>query len=399
MPNLSHIASAIAFVALCSQVLAQDPGAMAPQKPLDPQAPAQQPPAAAPAARPKGLQTQIGDFKVKVGGYVKVDLIHDFDEIGSTDSFDVRTIPTDDESDPGMNTRMHARQSRINLDVRGPTTAGDIRLFVEGDFFGDGNAFRLRHAYGVIGPVLGGQTWTTFMDEDMPETLDFESPIAFPQIRQAMIRYRQDFGEGASYWAVAVEDPASKVITPSAPGEVEEATPDLTGRLRWEDGANHVQMGLFAGTARYDPDVGSADTIGLWGVNLSTKLNVVGRDSLYVQGTYGPGVGRYRGGITAAPDAAGDLEAVDVLAFMVAYQHHWSDEWRSTVTYSWGEGDLPAGAPTDSAEVLEYAAVNLIWQFSDRAWAGVEYLYGSREDVDDSRGEANRIQFSIRYDF
>jgi len=43
--------------------------------------------------------------------------------------------------------------------------------------------------------------------------------------------------------------------------------------------------------------------------------------------------------------------------------------------------------------------VNLIYQWSDRTWTGVEYLYGSREDNDGSRGEANRLQFAIRFDF
>src|ERR1700741_1572171 len=83
-----------------------------------------------------------------------------------------------------------AGQTRFNVEVTGPTTAGPFKAFVEGDFFSDQNAFRLRHAYGTVGEVLGGQTWTTFMDEDaMPETIDFESPIAFPIVRQAQIRW------------------------------------------------------------------------------------------------------------------------------------------------------------------------------------------------------------------
>jgi hypothetical protein len=382
------LALAIASPQLC----AQDPAAGAPPAP-----------APAPQAKPadKGLQLQVGEYTVKLSGYVKVDLIHDFDEIGSTDSFDPRTIPTNDESDPGVNTRIHARQTRLALDVRGPTDAGPMRAYVEGDFFGDKNAFRLRHAYGTLCGVLGGQTWSTFMDEDaMPETLDFESPIAFPLIRQAQIRYTHEFEDG-SYAAIALEDPASSLIAPPVAGETEEASPDLTGRLRWKHGLGHTQVSLFAGSARYDPDAGPADTEFLWGANLSTKLAVCDRDAAFFQGTYGPGVGRYRGGTTAAPDANGKLEAIDVAAFMVGYEHHWSDEWRSTATYSLGKGDLPDGVASgsDATEVLEYAAANLIWQFSDRAWCGVEYLYGARENLDDARGEAHRIQFAIRFDF
>ncbi|MCC6472618.1 MAG: hypothetical protein IT514_02635, partial [Burkholderiales bacterium] len=133
--------------------------------------------------------------------------------------------------------------------------------------------------------------------------------------------------------------------------------------------------------------------------NLSTKLKVFERDKVYVQATYGPGVGRYRGGTTAAPDQNGDLEAIVVKAAMVGYEHHWSDEWRSTAAYSWGRGNLPDGVAPDSIENLEYLAVTLIWQFCDRAWCGVEYLYGAREDLSDARGEAHRFQFSIRFDF
>ncbi len=397
---------AVALASASFRASAQEPAA----PPASPQSTAAQPPgatAAAPqaphapqAAARTPLQWQFGDYTLKFGGYVKVDLIHDFDEIGSTDSFDPRTIPTDDESNPGTANRIHARETRVNLDLRGPTSIGPFRAFVEGDFFSDQNGFRLRHAYGTVGPVLGGQTWSTFMDEDaMPQTLDFESPIAMPLIRQGLIRFTHDFEDG-SYAAIAVEDPDSDVLTPAGvAGEVEEPTPDLTGRLRWKNELGHVQLGLFAGTARFDPDAGPADTVFLWGLNLATKITTVDRDNAIVQVTYGDGVGRYRGGITAAPDANGELEPVEVLAFLVGYQHHWSDEFRSNVCYSWGAGDVPAGAPLTTTEELEYLAANLIWQFCDRAWTGIEYLYGGRETADTRQGEAHRVQMSIRFDF
>lgn len=346
----------------------------------------------------KGVQWQVGETTIKLGGYIKVDLIHDFDEIGSTDSFDPRTIPTGGDGD-GTATRIHARQTRLNLDLRTPTSAGPMRAYVEGDFFGSGNAFRLRHAFGEVAGVMGGQYWTTFMDEDaMPETLDFESPIAFPQIRQAQVRYTKKLEDG-DHWAVALEDPDSDVIPPTGvDGESEEPVPDLNARYRMKLERGHVQLSGFLGMASFDPDVGSSDDVGLWGFNLSTKYQVVGDDNVYAQVTYGDGVGRYRGGTTAAPDADGDLEAVTVLGWMLGYEHHWNDEYRSTVTYSWGDGDIPDGAPADTTEQLEYFAANLIWQFADRAWAGIEYLYGSRDTFDDETGDANRIQLALRFD-
>jgi hypothetical protein len=382
---------------LTGSAAAQD----APAPAAPPAAPATAPATTAqqelPATPPQGLQWTVGDYTVKLGGYVKVDLIHDFNEIGSTDSFDPRTIDPADSD--GTNTRLHARQTRFHLDIRRPTGLGELRAFFEGDFFGANTTFRIRHAYGSIAGWLAGQTWSTFMDEDaMPETLDFESPIAFPLIRQAMIRYTWDLG-GDSLIAVALEDPASSLIDLAAPGEAEEATPDLTSRLRWGHQLGHTQLGLFLGQARYDRDVGPTDTEVLWGMNLSTKLAVGDRDHLFVQATYGPGVGRYRGGITAAPDANDELQAVEAIAGMLGYEHHWSAQWRSTVTYSYGTGEVPAGAPTDSIETVEYLAANLIWQLTEGAWVGVEYLYGARENVDEARGEAHRVQFAFKFSF
>ena len=371
---------------------------------------AQQPPIASPQPTPpapttptplppgKGLQWQIGETTIKLGGYIKVDLIHDLDEIGSTDSFDPRTIPTDGDDD-GTATRIHARQTRLNLDVRSPTSAGPMRAYVEGDFFGSGNAVRMRHAYGEVAGVLGGQTWSTFMDEDaMPETLDFESPIAFPLIRQAQVRYTKKLEDG-DYWAVALEDPDSDVIAPTGvDGESEEPVPDLNARYRMKLERGHVQLSGFLGMATFDPDVGSSDDVGLWGLNLSTKYQVVGDDNVYAQVTYGDGVGRYRGGTTAAPDADGDLEAVTILGWMLGYEHRWNDEYRSTITYSWGDADVPDGAPAETTERVDYLAANLIWQFADRAWAGIEYLHGSHDTFDDESGDANRIQLALRFD-
>jgi hypothetical protein len=355
---------------------------------------------AAPAPPPaKGIQWQTGDYTWKVGGYIHVDLIHDFDEIGSTDSFDPRTIPTTGADEPGDSTRLHARQTRFNVDVNGPSSAGDFRAFFEGDFFSDENGFRMRHAFGSVGSVLGGQTWSTFMDENaMPETLDYESPTAFPIVRQAQVRWTRML-EGGSYWALALEDPDSDVFAPvGQPGEAEEPLPDVTARLHWKNDLGHAQLGLFGGMARFDPAAGSRDDVALWGLNLSTKLATFGSDSAIVQVTYGDGVGRYRGGTTAAPDGNGDLEAVNLIGILASYQHHWSKQYRSTLAYSWGEGDLPSGAPATASEELQYLAANLIRQVSDRYWVGLEYLYGSNDTLDGEDGDAHRLQLALRFD-
>src|SRR5688572_10104852 len=168
-------------------------------------------PDGAPAAGPPAAQEppppvdgfRVVDFTFKPGGRVKLDGIHDFRPIGNEDSFDTRTIPIDGGEE--VHSNVHAKETRLSLDIRGDVDDHQLRMYVETDFYGTSSALRLRHAYGTYGGLLAGQTWTTFMDEDnLPRTIDFESPTAFAQIRQALVRWTQKAGDVT--WAVAVED-------------------------------------------------------------------------------------------------------------------------------------------------------------------------------------------------
>ncbi len=111
--------------------------------------------------------------RITIGGYVKFDMIHDFNPINSPSFFDVSKIPTDGSK--GTNTHLQANETRLILDFRTPMGKSDLRTYVEGDFYGTSGAFRLRHAYVEIGGrLLAGQTWSNFMDESIiPPTLGF----------------------------------------------------------------------------------------------------------------------------------------------------------------------------------------------------------------------------------
>ena len=104
-----------------------------------------------------------------IGGYVKADLIYDFDE-SLGDLFVPESISTGDDDDT-QRFRAHARQSRLNFKTKTPTSYGDLKTLLEGDFFGSGGnevfsnsaSFRLRHAWAEIGNFGVGQFWTNFM--------------------------------------------------------------------------------------------------------------------------------------------------------------------------------------------------------------------------------------------
>jgi hypothetical protein len=352
-----------------------------------------------PAAPPEFDGFKMGSFTFKPGGRIKLDVIRDFDPIGSEDSFDPRTIPVDDSE--GTNSQVHARETRLSLDMRGPIEGSELRMFVETDFYGSGNGLRLRHAYGSYKGLLAGQTWSAFVDDaNFPNTIDFESPMAFPSIRQAQARFTAKLGEKSS-WSVAVEDNKSSITTPAdVPGKAEYSMPDLTGRIRFEGSRGHVFASGFLGRARFRPTTGEPDDVALWGSLLSGRLKTFGSDYVYGQFTFGDGVGRYRGGVTAVPDANGTLQPVGLSALMGGYEHYWSSTLTSNAVFSVTTTPDEPYYPSSFNQEINYGAVNLLyWFLPGRAWAGVEYMYGRRQVVGGEEGTANRIQFAVRFNF
>jgi len=354
------------------------------------------PPAPAQAADTKPDGFTMGVFVFKPGGRMKLDIIRDFSAITSEDSFDPRTIAVDGSD--GANSQLHAKETRLFIDVRGPVENKELRMYVETDFYGSSSVLRLRHAYGSWGGLLAGQTWSTFVDDaNFPNTIDFESPMAFPSIRQAQLRWTAKLTDKAS-WSVAVEDNKSTITPPPVPGKPEYVMPDFVGRIRFDGPRLHSFVAGFLGKARFRPATGDVDDVTLWGSVLSEKLKTVGKDSLYGQFTFGDGVGRYRGAVTAVPDANGQLHAPKIYAGMAGYEHYWTPVFSSNGVYSIASQPDEDFYPPDGNSQLNYGALNLLyWFLPDRAWAGVEYLYGRREVFSGDSGTAHRIQFAVRF--
>ena len=361
-------------------------------------------PGPAQAEKPAPDGFRMGDFVFKPGGRVKLDVIRDFEPIGSEDYFDTRTIPVDDIE--GTNSNIHAKETRLNLDIRGDVEGQELRMFIETDFYGTSSALRLRHAYGAWGGLLAGQTWTTFMDDDnLPRTIDFEAPTAFAQIRQAQARWTQK--AGWLTWSAAVEDNKSAILLlTDLPGKAEYPSPDFVGRVRFDFPRGHLTTSAFVGSAAFRSAIEDAagntdrDRVTLWGSMASVKFLPFGKDSAYSVVTYGEGIGRYRGGITAVLDESGELHPAAGIAFMGGYEHFWADRWSSNGVYSVADIENETFYTSLVNKRLEYGAINLLyWFLGDRAWTGVEYLYGSREVFGggDDTGSAHRVQYAVRF--
>lgn len=142
--------------------------------------------AAAPAV------TAGAGVKLSFYGFAKLDLVGDNNyDLGYTTG-GMASVGAGTVRDGGSGAT--AFESRFGVRGSIDTEIGEVKFNLEGDFYGSpggsGN-FRLRHAYGEVGPLLAGQTWANWMPlEGTPGAIqDFNGAAGGTNYRVAQLRY------------------------------------------------------------------------------------------------------------------------------------------------------------------------------------------------------------------
>lgn len=144
---------------------------------------------------------------VRIGGFAKVDLIYDPRFVGDRDQFAVPSIPFVNKARNRAD--VSARATRFSLEIRRPSTLGNLRFYVENDFYGDGTdySFHLNHAYGQVGNTYGGYGYSALVDADaLPDTLDNWGPGGAIFVRQASVRQSFKVARG-THLTLSLEQP------------------------------------------------------------------------------------------------------------------------------------------------------------------------------------------------
>jgi len=148
--------------------------------------------------------------EVVVYGYVKGDVIYDFDQHHLGDAFYIPNIWSQNgRKDAGI--RLHAKQSRFGIRSKVDTAVGQVRTLIEGDFFSSDNHFRLRHAWGEwdMTPYWtfgAGQYWQTAALLPIGiTTVDFSGDAGpFGYTRRAQVRLTYHNGPISGRWQRSV---------------------------------------------------------------------------------------------------------------------------------------------------------------------------------------------------
>lgn len=350
-----------------------------------------------------GFQFRADKTQFRLGGYVKLDAIYDFKDAGNRYYFDPNTFPTTNQRGPQAT--FHARQSRLNLTTVTSTTLGDLRMYVEGDFFAAANTVRMRHAYGQIGDWLAGQTWTLHNDADaFVETLDFNGPGGNATLRDPQIRWTRELDERWR-WAVSLEQPREALLAP-ADGEFRNRMPNFNTAVRRQLPNGHLYVSAAVGEKRYFATPESESTSPTWIATASWRREC-GRHQLIAQYGISKGFTLFVRplAITGDEELSGTivignrLETLLSQGYIFAYQHVFNSHWRANTSWRAIMSDTTPGQPVDQIRSNDYLSQNILWSplGNSNLEIGCEYLWGQRTNVDRSKYDAHRIMFSVIY--
>ena len=367
---------------------------------------------------PGSIRIPGTDSAIKFGGQARMTLVHTLGPLGTEDKFVTSSIPVgSQQAGEDARTVYSPSASRFGIDLRTPFNRTTARTFIEGDFAGSKNTFRLRHAFMQTTAWVVGQTWSTFSDpEAEPIGLDFEGLNAISLFRQAQVRYTHRL-HGQLKVSVALENPAPDLTGAQAVN----LTPDLIGRLRWEpkkgvpgllglSQTQHVQVAFIGRQLRGELTGQPQSTLSTGGFGANVSGVLVPRwdrdDRIKFASNNGWGVGKYitdlssLGGQDAVYDAsAGTLRALPVSSAYFGYERQWHRGLVSAFTYGIVNVANLDIQPDDALKRTQRTTFNVTWSPVPQADIAVEFLLGTRVNKNNEQGTSSQIQTGWIYRF
>lgn len=378
-------------------------------------------------------QTSQGESTFEIYGFAMLDAGYQF-KTNNPDWFDtLRTtkLPAfPGEFAPNGHTYWGVRQSRFGAKSSTPTPYGELKTIFEFELFGTGvdagqTTFRLRHAYGELGPVGAGQYWTVFGDTDtFPNSFEYWGPPGLIWFRNVQFRWMPLKGKNSI--TIGIERPGASADTGTYADRIELDgvkakfdLPDFTGNFRMQRDWGHVQ---FSGILRKiswvdtnDDDIDLSDTVWGYGGSVTSALNFGKNDVGRFSFTYGTGIQNYfndapvdvgievLGGVDTLGKGGGlPIRGVTlpILGFSAFLDHRWNKKFTSAIGWSMINIENSNGQAPDAFRRGNYALGNLAWYPVDNVMIGGEFQWGRRDNfLDGFSSNDYRIQFAFKYNF
>jgi hypothetical protein len=345
--------------------------------------------------------------QLRLRASIRLNGAYDFNGLQDTDAFDTYLIPVGQDVSEQARFFLQATQSRIGFELSRATSGGLVFGRIEADFRGEGDSFRLRHAFGRYRRVLAGQTWSTFSDLDaLPVTVDFEGPPSATTVRSPQVRYTATASD-STIWAVAIEAPKADISSPDSSQAAFQGFGDVTARARLSSDWGHLQISAVFRSLTANDSAGKADFLPGLGAMLSGKSQVSPVDAFLFQFIGGLAISRYLGSLGGKgldliynPNT-GKFERVLSYGGFITWnrQQLLGMNLETNVTGGVLGVQNRTFQPGDAYRASQYVSANVFWRFTDGGRCGVEASWGRRENRDGESGTASRISFAAYFDF
>ena len=350
------------------------------------------------------------EYRMKIGGRVKLDMLYDFNGSNDRYQFLISGIPV--EGSPEYANRgyfnMFARESRFNIDMRRATPGKvPLQIFIEADFWSstDSFPFRLRHAYIIVGNWIFGQTWTTTsIMESIPNLIDFAAGDALYGGRAAQLKYQNRINDKWK-WALGLEmmDYIGIDNPFDLPGRSSLGLPALAGRIDYSWKTGMVALGVNLAQMRWD----GGDSVYATAMQLAAVIGgrqYIGKDYFTFNVAMGKGSGDNIMALTGSNSNAvltpeGELETMPAIAVVFGFVHKWNDQFTSNLSVAYTTLDPSVYRAPESMKAGAVGHLNLIFQATQRLSTGIEYMWGEHRTKNNDFGGANRLQTMVKFDF
>jgi hypothetical protein len=317
------------------------------------------------------------------------------------------------------------RQTRFGVKTSTDTPLGDLKTQFEFELFGTGvdagqTTFRLRHAYGELGQVGAGQTWSPFMDIDVfPNSVEYWGPSGMVFFRNVQIRW-MPIRSDSTRLTFALERPGASADGGVYADRVELQgirprfnLPDLSWQARFMRGWGYLQVaGIFRKIGWVDTNNDEFKLGGTafgWGVNVTSNLKFSNKDTGRFAVVYGEGIENYMNdapvdigvknnpGNPVTPIKGKPLPVLGVVSFL---DHNWSDKFSTAIGYSLVNIDNSNAQNPSDFHQGHYALGNLLYHPVPSITVAGEFQFGRRVNFSDGFNVNDyRMQFSFKYDW
>ena len=355
------------------------------------------------------LVDREGKWALGIGGYVQARAEFDFNKI--VDNIDF--LPSDIQRGDGPSTQyqMDVTTSTLFVKLVGRSRLlGDFNIFTSGDWRGDGKTFHLLNAYLKNKYMTLGYTTGGFMDlAAYPATVDNAGPCGMTFYRATQFALNYGFDWGLSM-GIGVESPDINATENEYVSVGAQRFPDIPIYFKYQFYKNtHVRVGAIMRDISYRNLVNGGQRQKVaWGAQASALVTI---GDFHISGQYslGEGIGSLINDVSnvgvdivPTPDKPGDMMMLFTDAWFASLQYNISRSLFATATYS--QSNLRsrngfAGANPEMYKRGQYLVVNMFANLSENMQLGLEYLHGWRMDFDEHTYNANRINFSARYNF